>query len=138
MLKDVTVGQVHRIAGLAQAARAQRDDLLGHVPERDLGGTIPARGEHNPTAALGFEPLPAEAAELIALHEAIAAMSPAARRELYTLAQIGQGQLAVAEWQGGLSEAERIGDETIAASLIDDADLHDHLAKGLYEAKPAP
>lgn len=138
MLKDLTVDQAQRIASLARAARAQRDELLGHVPERDLGGTKAARGEHNPTAALGFEPLPSEAPQLVAFREAIAATSPAARRELYALMRIGQGHLAAAEWHGGLAEAELLGEETIAATLSEDADLHDHLSKGLYEAKLAP
>lgn len=138
MLKNLTVTQAQAVATRARAARVERDALLGNVAEEDLGPPKSARGEHNPTAALGFEPLPAEASELVALREAIAAPSSAARRELYALMRIGQGHLAGAELQGGVSEAELVGDETIAAALIEDADLHDHLSKGLYEAKLAP
>jgi hypothetical protein len=28
-----------------------------------------------------------------------------------------------------------LGDETVTAAIIEDPDLHDHLTKGLYEAK---
>jgi hypothetical protein len=35
--------------------------LLGNVPEGDLDGLTPGRGEHNPTVDLGVEPSPAEA-----------------------------------------------------------------------------
>jgi hypothetical protein len=138
MLKDLTVTQAQAVATLAKAARVERDALLGNVAEEDLNGPKAARGEHNPTAALGFEPLASEAAEVVALREAIAALSPAARRELYALMRIGQGHLGAAELQGGASEAELLGDETVTATLIEDADLHDHLSKGLYEAKLAP
>jgi len=49
--------------------------------------------------------------------------------------RIGQGHLAAKKWHRGLSEAEALGQDAITAAIIDDADLHDHLAKGLYEAK---
>ena len=49
--------------------------------------------------------------------------------------RIGQGHVAAKKWHRGLSEAEALGRDAITAAIIDDADLHDHLAKGLYEAK---
>ena len=134
MLKDLSVAQAHFIAILARTARLQRDKLLGNVAEEDLGGLKPARGEHNPTAALGFEPLPPEASQA-ALREAIASLSLMARSELYTLVRIGQGQLAAKNWHRGLSETESLGDETVTSVITEDPDLHDHIAKGLYEAK---
>ena len=35
----------------------------------------------------------------------------------------------------GLSEAEALGENTVTATIIEDADLHDHLEKALYETK---
>jgi hypothetical protein len=113
----------------------QRDAVLGHVPEDDLGGLTPGRGEHNPTAELGFEPLPSGAAQTAALREAIASLSQTARRELYALMRIGQGHLAAKKWHRGLVEGEALGDETMTAAILEDPDLHDHIAKGLYESK---
>ena len=84
-----------------------------------------------------FEPLPPNESQTTALREAIAALSERARSELYTLMRIGQGHLAAKKWHRGLSEAALLGDQTIMAAIIEDADLHDHIMKGLYEAKPS-
>ena len=135
MLKDLNIDQARFIALLARTARTQRDALLGHVAEEALGGTTPGRGEHNPTAELGFEPLRAEDPQTAALREAIASLSAKARQELYALMRIGQGHLAAKKWRRGLSEADALGPDAITAAIIEDADLHDHVAKGLYEAK---
>lgn len=135
MLKDLNADQAHFIALLARTARMQRDALLGHVAERDLDGTMPGRGEHNPTAEFGFEALPAADSQMAALREAVVALSPTARQELYALMRIGQGHLAAKKWHRGLSEAELLGEDAVTAAIMDDADLHDHLTKGLYEAK---
>lgn len=135
MLKDLNADQAHFIALLAKTARIQRDALIGHVPEEDLGGVMPGRGEHNPTAELGFEPLLPEAPQTADLREALGALSDPARRELYALMRIGQGHLGAKKWHRGLSEAEMLGTDTITAAILEDADLHDHLTKGLYEAK---
>jgi hypothetical protein len=129
--------QAHFVAILAKAARMQRDEFLGNVREDDLVDLKPARGEHNPTAALGFEPVPADASQITALRDAIAGLSSDGRSELYTLMRVGQGELAAKKWHRGITEAALLGDDTITASLIEDADLHDHLVKGLYEAKLA-
>ena len=134
MLKDLNADQARFIALLARTARTQRDALLGNVAEEDLDGVTPGRGEHNPTAELGFEPLAAENSQTAALREAIASLSAAARQELYVLMRIGQGHVAAKKWHRGLSEAEALGRDAITAAIMDDADLHDHLAKGLYEA----
>ncbi len=135
MLKDLNLDQVHFIALLARTARTQRDALLGNVAEQDLDGMTPGRGDHNPTADLGLEPLAADDPQAAALREAITSLSAPARQELYALMRIGQGHLAAKKWHRGLSEAERLGEDAITAAIIDDPDLHDHLAKGLYEAK---
>ena len=135
MLKDVNLDQVRFIAILAKTARMQRDELLGNVAEEDLDGSQTGRGEHNPTAELGFEPLPPQASQIAELRESLATLSSQARFELYALMRIGQGHLAAAKWHRGLVEAAALGDQTITAALMEDADLHDHLSKGLYESK---
>ena len=135
MLKELSVAQVRFIGLLVNAARAQRDSILGNVPEANLGSVIPGRGKHNPTAELGFDPLAANASEAEALREAVASLSPLARQELYTLMRIGQGDLGAKQWHHGLSEAEALGDETVFAAIMENADLHDQLTKGLYETK---
>jgi hypothetical protein len=138
MLKHLNVDQVHFIALLANTARKQRDVLLGNVPENDLGGSSPARGQHNPTAELGLEPLAVDTSEpATALGEAISSLGEPARRELYALMRIGQGHLAAKKLRRGVSEAMMLGDNTITAAIIEDPDLHDHITKGLYEAELA-
>lgn len=135
MLRELSVEQARWVALLARAAREDRDALLGNVAEDDLSRTTPMRGERNPTAALGFDPLPADAPTVTALREAIDSLSPAARSELYVLMRLGQGHLAARKWRRGLAEAVSAGDQTIAGVVMDDPDLHDHLLKGLYELK---
>jgi hypothetical protein len=137
MLKMLKLRQARFIALLAKVARDERDALLGNIPEKDLGEPKLGRGEHNPTATLGFEPLPRDSAQILALREAITGLSRAARSELYALMRIGQGHLGAKNWDRGISETELIGDEAITVSLTEDVDLHDHLLKGLYELKIA-
>jgi hypothetical protein len=135
MLKELNRDQAQFVALLAKAARTQRDAFIGHVPEDDLGEAKPARGEHNPAAALGFAAFPADAPQVTALRDAIVTLSSVGRSELYALMRIGQGNLAAQKWHRGLVEAVTLGDETVTAALIEDPDLHDHLMKGLYETK---
>jgi len=137
MLAALNAEQARFVALLAKAARAQRDDFLGNTAEDDLAPLNAARGEHNPTALLGFEPLRPGASQTAALREAIATLSTQARSELYTLMRIGQGDLAAKKWHRGLSEANLLGDETITGAIVEDPDLHDHIMKGLYEAEAA-
>ena len=135
MLEQLNVDQVRFVALLAKAARAERDAMLGHGPDRDLSETAPARGEHNPTTALGLDPLPEQDRQLAALHDALGALAPVARSELYVLMRIGQGHLAAGKWHRGMQEAQSLGEAAVAGALTDDPDLHDHLLKGLYEAR---
>jgi len=137
MLKQLNVEQAGFVAILAKAAHTQRDELLREVSERDLVDVTPSRGEHNPAAVLAFEPLRSDAAQTVALREAILSLSPDARAELYNLMRIGHGHLAAKKWHRGLREANLLGNETISAALLEDVDLHDHLLKGLYETKLA-
>jgi hypothetical protein len=136
MLKHLSVEKARFISFVANIARMQRDAMLGNVAERDLGGLTPARGEHNPMVDLGVEPLPDDIARPSAkLREAVNSLSELARRELYTLMRIGQGHLAAKKWRQGLSDAELLGDSAVAAAVVDDPDLHDHISKGLYAIK---
>ena len=137
MLKELNRDQAQFVAVLAKAARMQRDASISEVREADLVEMKPARGEHNPTADLGFVALPEDASQLTMLREAVDALTPTGRSELYALMRVGQGQLAAKKWNRGLTEARTLGDDTVTASLLEDPDLHDHLMKGLYEAKLA-
>lgn len=134
VMKDLNVDQARFVALLAKAARAERDAMLGHGPDKDLNGPNAMRGERNPTAALGFDPLPAQDNQLKALRDALGAMTEAARSELYALMRIGQGHLAAKKWHHGIQEAQSLGSATLTGALIEDPDLHDHILKGLYEA----
>jgi hypothetical protein len=133
MLQELSADQARQIADLAKAARAARDVILDNVPEEDLGAPRPARGEHNPAGALGFDPLPLEAPALIELRAAICALMPGARAELFVLMRMGQGDLAILDWDRGLSETALLGDDVVLAALTEDPDLHEHIAKALYE-----
>jgi len=120
--KHLNVDQARFVALLAKAARTQRDAMLcyamlcyamlGYVPGKHLNGTTVVRGEHNPTAALGFDPLPAQDTQLSALRNALAALTAAARSELYGLMRIGPRQLAIKKWRRGIREAQSLGDAT--------------------------
>lgn len=137
MLKELDVQQARFVALLSKVARAQRDELLGNVAESDLADLKAARGEHNPTADLGFDPLRPGARQTAALQDAITTLSVTALAELYTLMRIGQGDLAAKKWHRGLTEAEVLGEQTITAALLGDPDLHDHIMKALYQAELA-
>ena len=136
MLHALNKDQAHFVALLANVARMERDKLLGNVAEEDLGGLKSSRGEHNPTAVLGFEPLPPDAEQLTALREAIGSLTADGCAELYALMRVGQGELAAQDWNRGLDEAALLGEQAVGA-LMDDPDLHDHLEKGLYETEEA-
>jgi hypothetical protein len=94
MLKALNPDKVRFVALLAKTARRQRDAFLGNVAEDDLVEAKVARGEHNPTAALGFAPVPADSLQMVALREAIVGLTPEGRSELFALMRVGQGDLA--------------------------------------------
>jgi hypothetical protein len=58
---------------------------------------------------------------------------PGARAELFVLMRMGQGDLAILDWDRGLSETALLGDDAVLAALTEDPDLHEHIAKALYE-----
>lgn len=133
MLTELTRDDARSIALMAKTARIQRDKFLGNVAEEDLTDVEPSRGEHNPTAELGLDPLESGSQQLKSLQAAIDALTPTARTELYALMRVGQGHLAASERDRGFSDAAQLDEQTITATLMDDPDLHDHLMKGLYE-----
>lgn len=137
MLRQLTSEQVRQIAALARAVRKARDALLDNVPDEDLGEPPAARGEHNPTAAFALDPLPPDDPAVAALQQALGALQPGARSELFVLMRMGQGDLGINDWDRGLSEAELLGDQTVTAATIENLDLHDHVTKGLYEITPS-
>ena len=137
MLQQLTEEQARQIAALATAVRKTRDALLDNVPDEDLGEPPAARGEHNPTAAFALDPLPPDDPSLTALRQAVGALAPGARSELFVLMRMGQGDFGINDWERGLSEAELLGDGTIIGAIIEDLDLHDHITKGLYEVTPS-
>lgn len=137
MLKQLTPEQARQIAALAKAVRNARDALLDNVPDEDMGEPTAARGEHNPTAAFALDPLPPDDPAVATLQQALIALEPAARSELFVLMRMGQGDFAITDWERALSEADLLGDKTLTAALIEDLDLHDHVTKGLYEITPS-
>ncbi|GLQ79602.1 hypothetical protein GCM10007881_31210 [Mesorhizobium huakuii] len=137
MLKALNVDHARFIGLLARSARTQRDRLLGNVQEQDLAGPAPVRGEHNPTAEFGLEPFPSDSSPTVLLREALSDLSEKSLCELYALMRVGQGHLAARKFYRGVSEAQTLGSEMVVSTLIEDPDLHDHIAKALFATKLA-
>jgi hypothetical protein len=136
MLRHITAIQVKEIARLARDARAARDRILSEVPEADLNQPKPARGQHNPAAALGFRPLSPEHRARAALERTISKLSAEAATELRALMWIGRGDYGGNDLDKAVA-ASTAAPEPVLASLLDRADLHDLLMKALYELKLA-
>ena len=134
MLERVTVEDVKRISELAKAARDVRDEILRPVREQDLGQPKPARGKHDPAAALGLDPVPFDHPTRKVLREAIDGLSTAARRELLALVWIGRGDYGPAELDKAFADTALITDLSVDR-FTSEADLHDLLMKSLYELK---
>jgi hypothetical protein len=135
MLTKLTSSRVRLIAELANAARNARDEVAHGIPQ--VGEPHPARGEHDRTGMGDFDLLPPGDRSVTALRNEIRLLDPGARSELFALMRIGQGELAAADWERGLSEAARLGDESVNGILADDIDLQSHLSRGLYELRLA-
>lgn len=134
MLERLTVEDVKRVAQLAEAARAVRAEMLRPVREQDLGQPKPARGKHDPTAALGLDPVPFDHPTRVALRETIEVLSTEARRELLTLVWIGQGDFGAQEFDKAFSDTASTSDLSVDR-FTSEADLHHLLMKSLYELK---
>lgn len=134
MLERMAAEEVKRIAELAKTARDARDRMLEKIPDEALGEPPPAKGEHNPAAALGLEPLPAEHPARLVLKGAIDSLPPDARRELLALMWIGRNEYGTADWERAMADATTPFEVT-AESLMEESDLSALLLKGLYEMK---
>lgn len=133
MLEKINVAEVKHIAEMAKAAREARDQMLDKIRDEDLGALKPARGEHNPAGRLGLDPLPQDHPVRAALREAITSLTSSARAELRALLSVGQGDYAAKDWENAVADAATVRDEVTIGNLIDEADLHHYLMKGLYE-----
>ena len=134
MLEKIAAEEVKRIAELAKAAREARDLMLEKVPDEALGQPAPAKGEHNPAAALGLEPLPADHPARLALKGAIDNLPSAARRELLALMWIGRNDYGTADWERAIADATTPFEVT-TETLMEEPDLSAFLFKALYEMK---
>ncbi len=135
MLEKINVAEVKHIAEMAKAAREARDQMLDKIRGEDLVEIKPVKGEHNPGAGLGLDPLPTDHPVRVAFNEAISSLSTSARRELRALLSIGQGDYAAKDWEQAVAEASAARDEDTIAIIFDEADLHDFLMKALHELR---
>ncbi len=133
MLQVLEVLEARQIADLAADARKVRDRLLEKVPDAELGEPVPARGEHNPAAALGLNGVLVAEPAFAALREAIAALPRDIREKLWVVAQIGRGNVAILDWDVALAGASELSDGELVSIMVAEPDLRDHLRKGLYE-----
>lgn len=134
MLRHITADEVKHMAELARAAREARDRMLSGVPNPDPAQPKPARGRHNPAAALGFQPLAADHPARAALEQAIVALPPEAAAELRALMWMARGDYGSNEMDKA-RDASAAASTPVVASLMDRADLHNLLMKALYELK---
>ena len=133
MLEKIKIEEAKHIAELAKAAREARDEMLDKIREEDLGEPKPARGEHNPAGGLGLDPLPQDHPARVALREAISSLPSSARAEPRALISIGRGDYAAKDLGQAVADAATARDADTIGILLDEADLHEYLMKGLYE-----
>lgn len=91
------------------------------VHAQDLGQLKPARGKHDPAAALGLDPVPFDHPMRKVLREAIEGLSTEARRELLPLVWMGQGDYGAAQLDKAVADAASIS----ADRFTSEADLHE-------------
>jgi hypothetical protein len=133
MLENITVDQVKEIAALARDLRDARDAMLKPTRETDLEVAKPMRGERDPAAAYGLSQFPPDDSRVAALRNAIAALSADARQELQALMWLGSSDYGPNQLPKAVADAGNLLDDVIVGNLMDRADLHDDLAKALYE-----
>lgn len=134
MLEKIAAEEVKRIAELAKVAREARDFMLEKVRDEALGQPTPSKGEHNPAAELGLDPLPSDHPARVALQEAIEKLPSQARLELLALTWIGRNDYGIADWDRAMADAATPFEVT-PETLVEEADLCTLLLKGLYEMK---
>lgn len=135
MLKNISVSEVRHIAGLANAVRSSRDDLIDKIRDEAVADFKPARGEHNPTAVLGLDPLEAHHPATRALREAIEALPAVARWELRAMIWVAQGDYAANDFESAVADASAMPDDITIGAIMEQPDLHEYLMKALYEMK---
>jgi len=135
MLEKISPDEVKRIAEMAKAARTARDAVLEEVADKQLAEAKSARGEHNPFAQLGLDPLPQDHRLRKALENRVAALPSTALCELRALVWVGRGEYSAKDWTRAVADASPSDDHITIGVLLDQADLHDFLMKGLYELK---
>lgn len=137
MLQNISVAEVKHIAELANAVRIARDRMLDKIRDAALAEPKPARGEHNPTAMLGLDPLEPNHPATRALRAAIEALPRDARRDLRALLRVGQGDYSAQDFARAFADAASTPDDVDVGVLMEQADLHGYLMKALYEMKLA-
>lgn len=135
MLKRISVPEVKHIAELANAVRTERDRLIDKIRDEDVAEPKPVRGAHNPTAMLGLDPLEENHLAAQALRAAITALPGDARRKLRALLWVGRGDYAAKDFERAVADAANSSDDVTIGALMEQADLHPLLMKGLYEMK---
>jgi len=133
MLYELETLEAGHIADLALDARKARDRLLEKIREVDLREPVPVRGEHNPIGDLPLNGEIEAQPEFVTLRQAIAAMPRDIRVKVWGVMHTGRGDITIREWNETISAASLLTDYEIAADLLEDADLHDHVRKGLYK-----
>lgn len=133
MLHELEALEARHIADLALDARKVRDRLLEKVRDAQLGEPVPARGEHNPSGSIALNGVLAAEPEFVALREAIAALPRGIQEELWMVAQVGRGDVAILDWDEAQAGASALSDDEIVVSMVAEPDMHEHLRKGLYE-----
>jgi hypothetical protein len=133
MLKDLKLSQIQLIALLSKAASQERNAVMRNFSEKNTGEPGAAHGEHNEVGSLGLEVLGDDSPQIVALRDEIEKLPFAALHELYGLMRIGQSDFAPRDWDQAIDEATRLGTMSMVGTLLDDANLHEHLTKALYE-----
>jgi hypothetical protein len=132
MLERLASLQVKALADKALAVRDARNRFLTGIREAAFGEPKPARGVHDASAALGFNVLPASDPDRKVLDQALAALPPAALRELWALVLIGRGAYRLESWDRAIAEANGITDLS-PALFMEDVGLYEHLMNALHE-----
>ncbi len=125
MLDRLGAEFVRSIIALGRQADAAGNRLSNRVYQADLGdGVEPgeeiARGERQDAA-------------LATLEQAIARITPEARRELRAVVMIGRGDFAAAQWDEAVAQAQALSDASEIRALAEEAALAAYLSKGLYQ-----
>jgi hypothetical protein len=132
MLEKLASEHLRLLADKVAAVRAVRDRMLSPVRNAALVEEKPARGEHNPSANLGLDVVPESNPARMALEDALSALRPAARRELWAVVLVGRGDHSLKDWERALAEANRLTD--VGTDLfMGVADLHENLMKVVDE-----